>query len=214
MIGVKAPDTMGADIDYCGLGVAVWLGSGDVSAWLSPLLARRSARLARCCSAALFLSEAIGVDEAMGRDVATFEGERVAAAAGSWAAAVGEISGRLGFLPRCSCIFCWRSAWTCACSCRFCFSSCAARAVFRRFWAACFGEMTFSAGLGCVGSAAVSGATGGCSPLGRGEIVEAEFGRKVAAGVGNAGAGGGLLGKGAGVPTGIALAVETVGFTA
>jgi hypothetical protein len=94
------------------LGVAVWLGSGDVSAWLSPLLARRSARLARCCSAALFLSEAIGVDEATGRDVATFEGERVAVAAGSWAAAVGEISGRLGFLPRCSCIFCWRSAWT------------------------------------------------------------------------------------------------------
>ena len=203
MIGIKTSDTKGADIDYCGLGVAVWLGSGDVSAWLSPLLARRSARLARCCSAALFLSEAIGVDEAMGRDVATFEGERVAAAAGSWAAAVGEISGRLGFLPRLSCIFCWRSTWICACS------------RSRRFWSACLGETTFSAGLGCVGSAAVSGVTEGCSPLGRGEIAEAEFGRKVAAGVGNAGgAGGGLLGKGAGVPTGIALAVETVGFTA
>ena len=131
MVGVTAPDTKGADIDYCGLGVAVWLGSGDVSAWPSPLLARRSARFARCCSAALFLSEAIGVDEATGRDVATFEADRVAVAGGSWAAAVGEISGRLGFLPRRSCIFCWRSAWICACSCsrRFCFSSCAARGV-------------------------------------------------------------------------------------
>ena len=91
MAGVKAPDTKGADIDYCGLGVAVWLGSGDVSAWLLPLLARRSARFARCCSAALFLSEAIGVDEATGRDVGAIEGERVAVAAACWGAAVGEI---------------------------------------------------------------------------------------------------------------------------
>jgi len=76
------------------------------------------------------------------------------------------------------------------------------------------GGKTFPAGLGFVGLVAVSGVAEDCSPLGRGEIAGTEFGRKVAAGVGNAGAGGGLLGKGAGVPTGIALAVETVGFTA
>ena len=109
---------MGADIDYCGLGVAVWLGSGDVSAWLSPLFARRSARFARCCSAALFLSEAIGVEEAAGRDVAAFEAKGWRSRQALAAAAVGEISGRLGFLPCRSSIFCWRSAWICACSAR------------------------------------------------------------------------------------------------
>ena len=143
-------------------------------------------------------------------DAAASEAERVAVSVGCCAAAVGEISGRPGFLPRRSCIFCLRSAWRC-----FRFSSCAAGAASRRFLSACLGEKMFSAGMGCVGSAAVSGVTEGCGRRGRGEIAGAEFGRKFAAGVGNAGgAWGGLLGKGAGVPTGIAVAVETAGFTA
>jgi len=182
VVGVTALNTKGADIDYWGLGVAVWLGSGDVSA-------------------ALFLSEAIGVHEATARNVATFEAEGMAVAGGSWA--VGEISGRLGVLPRLSCILCWRSVWICACSCS------------RRFSLACLGEKTFSAEPGSVASAAVSGVMEGCGVFGRGEIVEAGFGRNVAADVGNGGgAWGGLSGKCAGVPTGIALAVETAGFTA
>lgn len=171
----------------------MWLSSGDVSAWPSPIFARRSARFARCCSALLFLSEAIGVDEATGVDVAASEAERVAV--GCCAAVVAEIAGRLGFLPR--------------------FSFCAACVLSERFGSACLGEKTFFVGLGWLGSAAVSGVTEGCGPAGRGRAAGAEFDRKVAAGVGNAGgAWGGLLGKGAGVPTGIAFAVETAGSTA
>ena len=179
-------------MDYCGVGVSVWLISGDVSAWPSPIFARRSARFARCCSALLFLSEAIGVDEATGMDVAASGAGRVAV--GCCAAAVGEIAGRLGFWPR--------------------FSFCAACAASRRFGSACLGEKTFFAGLDWLGLAAVSGVTEGCSPAGRGRATGAELDRKVAAGVGNAGAWRGLLGKGAGVPTGVAFAVETAGFTA
>ena len=125
-------------------------------------------------------------------DVAASEAERVAVGC---CAAVDEITGRLGFLSR--------------------FSFCASCAVSQRSRSACLDGKTFFAGLGWVGSAAVSGVTEGCSPAGRGRADGGEFDRKVAAGAGKGGGGwGGLLGKGAGVPTGIAVAVETAGFTA
>lgn len=117
--------------------------------------------------------------------------------------------GRFGFLLWRSSILCCRSVWRC-----LRFSSCAARAASRRLLSGCFGEEIFSAGPGRAAGTEAAAVWGGCGGRNRGEVDGAGFGREIVAGMGAAGgAGGGLLGKGAGVPTGMALALETAGFT-